>query len=67
MSSSVQGGRVTKNTTTTTTARRRRVQHPKKTRASIKSQPQGHEYERNGSQCTSDQKYNKISYNIRKL
>ncbi|BCS00953.1 N-terminal L-serine N(alpha)-acetyltransferase NAT4 [Aspergillus luchuensis] len=50
MSSSVQGGRVTKNTTTTTTARRRRVQHPKKTRASIKSQPQGHEYERNGSQ-----------------
>ncbi|XRM47484.1 N alpha-acetyl-transferase [Aspergillus tubingensis] len=52
MSSSVQGGRVTKNTTTTTTtARRRRVQQPKKTRAtSTKSQPHDHEYERNGSQ-----------------
>ncbi|OJZ87295.1 hypothetical protein ASPFODRAFT_80328 [Aspergillus luchuensis CBS 106.47] len=50
MSSSVQAGRVTKNTTTTTTARRRRVQHPKKTRAGTKSQPQGREYERNGSQ-----------------
>ncbi|GLA95629.1 hypothetical protein AtubIFM61612_008479 [Aspergillus tubingensis] len=52
MSSSVQAGRVTKNTTTTTTtARRRRVQHPKKTRATrTKSQPHDHEYERNGSQ-----------------
>ncbi|RDH39510.1 GNAT family acetyltransferase Nat4 [Aspergillus welwitschiae] len=43
MSSSVQAGRVTKNTTT---ARRRRVQHPK-TRA--KPQPQDHGYDRNGS------------------
>ncbi|RAK86748.1 GNAT family acetyltransferase Nat4 [Aspergillus costaricaensis CBS 115574] len=53
MSSSVQAGRVTKNTTTTTTttARRRRVQHPKKTQAtSTKSQPHDHEYERDGSQ-----------------
>ncbi|OJI81345.1 hypothetical protein ASPTUDRAFT_58629 [Aspergillus tubingensis CBS 134.48] len=51
MSSSVQAGRVTKNTTTTTTtARRRRVQHPKKTRTRTKSQPQDYEYERNGSQ-----------------
>ncbi|GFN12987.1 hypothetical protein AtubIFM56815_006529 [Aspergillus tubingensis] len=49
MSSSVQAGRVTKKNTTTT-ARRRRVQHPKKTRASTKSQPHDHEYERDGSQ-----------------